>query len=162
MFRRSRTSVAWMARAANFESSKGVVNTPIVAAGPSASLRSNPDDLEEWELPCSDGESVRRDEAHRMEPIACRPTVKCGTTGCTRVLSDICGGTWVYSGEGASTRAGFVGRPIGFLGTLCLVNSRNLLAMVRKKSYWTPHRALGSSASRVFSPLDLTKQVNTP
>ena len=33
------------------ESAKGVVNTPIVAAGPRAPLRSNPADAEEWELP---------------------------------------------------------------------------------------------------------------
>ena len=58
-------------------------DTPIAAARPRASLRSNLDDPEEWELPCSDGESVCWDEAHRMEPVACRPIIKCGTTGCT-------------------------------------------------------------------------------
>ena len=65
------------------ESAKGVVDTPIVAAGPRAPLRSNLDDPEEWELPCSDGESVCWDEAHRMELVACRPIIKCGTTGNT-------------------------------------------------------------------------------
>ena len=65
------------------ESAKNVVSTPIVAAGPRAPLRSNLDDPEESELPCSDGESVCWDETQRMEPVACRPIIKCGTTGCT-------------------------------------------------------------------------------
>ena len=92
------------------ESAKGVVNTPIFDAdervvspetqtkvdsddpdGPRAPLRSSFDDPEDWELSCSDGESVCWDEAHRMEPVACRPIIKCGTTGCTGP------GTWVYS-----------------------------------------------------------------
>ena len=64
-------------------SAKGVVNIPICVAGPRAPLRSNLDDPEEWELPCSNGESVCWDEAHRTEPVACRPIIKCGTTGCT-------------------------------------------------------------------------------
>ena len=59
-------------------------------------------------------------------------------------------------------RAGFVGRPIGFLGMFCLVNSRHLLATVRKKSQWRPHRAPVRPASPVFSPLVLAEQVNTP
>ena len=84
------------------DSAKVVVNTPSSAAdelvaspetqtkvdsddpnGPRAPLRSNVDDPEEWELPCSDSESVCWDEAYRMELVACRPTIKCGTTGCT-------------------------------------------------------------------------------
>ena len=65
------------------DSATGVVNTPICAAGPRAPLRSNLDDPEEWELPCDDGESVCWDEAHRTEPVACRPIIQCGTTGCT-------------------------------------------------------------------------------
>ena len=32
---------------------------------------------------CSDGESVCWDETYRMEPVACRPIIKCGTTGST-------------------------------------------------------------------------------
>ena len=79
MFRRSGTFVAWMRR----DTHVILVNTPIVAAGPRASSRSNADDPEEWELPCSDGESVCWDEAHRTEPVACRPIIKCGMTGCT-------------------------------------------------------------------------------
>ena len=59
------------------ESAKGVVNTPMVAAGPRAPPRSNLDDPEEWELACSDSESVCWDEAHRMEPVADRPIIKC-------------------------------------------------------------------------------------
>ena len=85
------------------ESAKGVVNTPRFAAdervvypetrtkvdsddpdGPRAPLQSNFDDLGEWVLTCSDGESVCWDEAHRMKPVACRPSIKCGSTGCTR------------------------------------------------------------------------------
>ena len=66
-----------------FDSAKGVENTPLCVAGPRAPLRSNLDDPEEWELPCSVGESVCWDEAHRAEPVACRLTIKCGTTGCT-------------------------------------------------------------------------------
>ena len=84
------------------ESAKGVVNAPIFAAddrvvsletqtkvdsddpnGPRAPLRSNLDDPEEWELPCSDGERGCWDEAHRMELVSRRPIIKCGTTGCT-------------------------------------------------------------------------------
>ena len=84
------------------ESAKGVVCTPIFAAekrvvsletqtkvdsddpnGPRAPLRSNLDDPEEWERSCSDGESGCWDEAHRMDPVTCRPIIKCGTTGCT-------------------------------------------------------------------------------
>ena len=33
--------------------------------------------------PCSDGESVCWAEAHHTERVACRPIIKCGTTGCT-------------------------------------------------------------------------------
>ena len=65
------------------ESAKGAVNTPIVAAKPTAPLRSNLDDPEEWELPRSVGDSVCWDETHRMQPVVCRPIIKCGTTGCT-------------------------------------------------------------------------------
>ena len=98
---RSRTFVAWMARAANLILPK--VCTPICVAGPRAPLRSNLDDPEEWEISCSDGESV---------PVACRPIIKCGTTGCTRSCPTSVVG---------QTRAGFVGRPIGFLGMFCFV-----------------------------------------
>ena len=45
-------------------------------------MRSNLDDPEDWELPCSDGESACWDEVHRTEPVACRPIIKCGTMGC--------------------------------------------------------------------------------
>ena len=62
------------------ESAKGAVNTPIVVTAP---LRSSLDDPEERELPCSDGESVCWDEAHIIKTVACRPIIKCGTTGCT-------------------------------------------------------------------------------
>ena len=82
MFRRSRTFVAWMARA-TLDPAKGVVNTQLCVTGRRAPLRSNLDDPEEWELPCSVDESVCWDEAHRTEPVACCQIIKCGTTGCT-------------------------------------------------------------------------------
>ena len=66
-----------------FDPAKGVVNTPLCVTGPRAPLRSNLDDPEELELSRSVDESVCWDEAHRTEPVACCPIIKCGTTGCT-------------------------------------------------------------------------------
>ena len=62
---------------------KGVVNTPLCVTEPRAPLRSNLDDPEDWELPCSVDESVCWDEVHRTDLVACCPTIKCGTAGCT-------------------------------------------------------------------------------
>ena len=129
------------------ESAKGVVNTPVVVAGPRAPMRSNLDDPEEWEIPCSDGESVCWDEARRMELVACRPIIKCGTTGCTWSCPTSVVGHGYTAGQ---TRAVFVGGPIGFLGMFSLVSSRHLLAMLRKKSYWMLYRGLGSQRAGSF------------
>ena len=68
------------------ESAKGVVNTLSCDTGPRAPLLSNLDDPEEWEIPYSDAESVGWDEAHCMEPFACRTIIKCGTTDCTGLV----------------------------------------------------------------------------
>ena len=65
-----------------FDPGKGVVNTPLCATEPRVPLRSDLDDPEGWELPCSDGESACWDEVHRTELVACRPIIKCGTMGC--------------------------------------------------------------------------------
>ena len=51
------------------DSAKGVVNTPICVARPRGPLRSNLDDREEWELSCSDDESVCWYEAVDGRPI---------------------------------------------------------------------------------------------
>ena len=83
------------------ESANGVVNTPIVAAKPTAPLRSNLDDPEEWELPCSDGESVCWDETTSHGTCCLLPNHQVWNDGLYLVLSDICGGTRVRSGEGA-------------------------------------------------------------
>ena len=45
----------------------------------SQTVSSDLDDPEEWELPCSDGESACWDEVHRTEPVACRSIIKWGT-----------------------------------------------------------------------------------
>ena len=87
-----------------FDSVKSVVNTPIGVAGPRAPLRSNLDDPEDWELPCSVGESVCWDEAHRTEPVACRSTIKCGTTGCTRSCPTSVEECWHTAGKKPATR----------------------------------------------------------
>ena len=70
-------------KSCKFDPGKIVVNTPLCVTGPRVPLRSNLDDPEEWELPCSDGENACWDEVHRTEPVACRPIIKCGTMGCT-------------------------------------------------------------------------------
>ena len=80
---------------------RGVVKTPLCVTGPRAPLRSNLDDPERWELPCSVDESVRWDEAHRTEPVACCPIIKCGTTGCI-ASCPLSGRIWVHSWEQAS------------------------------------------------------------
>ena len=69
-------------KSGKFDPAKSVVNTPLCVTGPRAPLRSSLDDPEEWELPCSVDESVCWDEAHRTEPVACCPFIKCGRTGC--------------------------------------------------------------------------------
>ena len=71
MFQRNRILVA-----ANLTPGKGVVKTPLCATEPRVPLRSNLDDPEEWEPPCSDSESACWDEVHRTEPVACRPIIK--------------------------------------------------------------------------------------
>ena len=86
-----------------FDSIKSVVNTPIGVAGPRAPLRSNLDDPEDWELPCSVGESVCWDEAHRTEPVACRSTIKCGTSGCTGSCPTSVEECWYTAGKKPST-----------------------------------------------------------
>ena len=81
-----------------FDPAKGVVNIPSCVTGPRAPLRSNLDDPEEWELPCSVDESVCWDRAaHRTELIACCPIINCRTMGMHRVQSALCGRIWVHS-----------------------------------------------------------------
>ena len=140
-----------------FDPYKGVVNTPLCVTEPRVPLRSNLDDPEEWELHCSDGESACWDEVHRTGPVACRPIIKCGTMGAVGLVYSL----WRNMGRQlgrSQLRAGSVGRPVGFLGMFFLVNSRHLLALLRKKSHWRPRR--GNPKSRVFSSLVTVKQVN--
>ena len=51
--------------------------------GPSAPLWSNFDDPEGWDIFDSEEECVQRDVVQRMAPVACRPIIKCGNSGCT-------------------------------------------------------------------------------
>ena len=51
--------------------------------GPSAPLRSNFDDPEGWDTSGSEEECAQRDVVHRTAPVAGRPIIKCGTSGCT-------------------------------------------------------------------------------
>ena len=142
-------------------SAKGVVNIPICVAGPPAPLRSNLDDPEEWELPVLTVKvyAGMKQIARNLLLVAQSSSVE------RRVVQGLVRHLWWDMGiqlGRSQIRVGFVGRPIGFLGMFCLVYSRHLLAMLRKKFYWRPHPAPGSPESRVFSPLFTAKQVNTP
>ena len=50
--------------------------------GPRAPLRSNFDDPEGWDTSGSEEECAQRDVVHRMAPVAGRPIIKCGISGC--------------------------------------------------------------------------------
>ena len=86
-------------------------------------------------------------EIHRVDLVACRKIVQCGTSGCTGNVSARCGGTWVPRCEavchvldlrGDFSRATtslwivvkmhllpYLDIPVGFLGVICRVNSRH-------------------------------------
>ena len=64
------------------ESAKGVVNTTIAAAGPRALCGPISMTLKSGNSPVLTAK-VCWEEAHRVEPVARRPIIKCGTTGCT-------------------------------------------------------------------------------
>ena len=51
--------------------------------GPRSPLGSNLDDPEGWDTSGSEVECVQQDVVHRMAPVACRPIIKCGNSGCT-------------------------------------------------------------------------------
>ena len=85
-----------------FDLGNSVVNTPLGVTGPRVPLRSNLDDPEEWELPCSDGESACWDEVHRDRTCCFSPNHQVWNDGVQWVLSFRCGGIWVHSWEWAS------------------------------------------------------------
>ena len=78
--------------------------------GPRAPLRSNFDDPNGWEPPESPSDRIsfptsvvgQTGEVLCMDPVACRPIIKCRKTGLYWFVYALCGGTWVHSWEEAS------------------------------------------------------------
>ena len=116
------------------DSAKGVVDTPICAAGPRAPLLSNLDDPEEWELtiPTATAYVGMKRIASVLLLVAPSSTVE------RRVVPGLVRHLWWDVGiqRGRSqTRAGFVGRLTGFLGMFCLVHRSETFGDVEKEVF---------------------------
>ena len=68
--------VAWRARG-------GKLPPLLTQVDPESPPRPNFDDPEGWDTSGSEEECVQRDVVHRMAPVACRPIIKCGKSGCS-------------------------------------------------------------------------------
>ena len=133
-----------------FDPGKGVVNTPLCATDRTQSpFVVHLDDQEEWEIPVLMGKvhAGTKHIARNLLLVAQSSSVE--RWGALGLVCSLRRKTGIQLGR-SQIRAGSVGRPIGFLGMFCLVNSRHLLVLSRKKSHWRPQRAPGNPKSRVF------------